>query len=249
MANGTRASTIEQSESGPFDYLVTITGGDCNYVSVDDGVGGFTWELENSDCVDGCATCPTVDAEFLESHGTPESAGERLAVPCSACTGDRWNGKLEVPDGDGLRTSVTRIIRNIQRGNASAPSIGDKVWVRNYFGQWVIVSGGDGDGAIIAFEITDIYRGFGLNCNAVEAVVTNVSSGAGVAEGDEIIVWDIDLGCNFALPPNLLIGLKGKASRMVNNVNPYTWIGPDTIPEGPTRWEVIRLCCAEEELL
>lgn len=110
------------------------------------------------------------------------------------------------------------------------------------------ISGG-GDGAIIAFEITDIYRGFGLNCNAVEAVVLNVSSGSGVAEGDEIIVWDIDLGCNFALPPNLLIGLRGKASRMTNNVDPYTWVGPDTIPEGPTRWEVIRLCCAEEESL
>lgn len=108
---------------------------------------------------------------------------------------------------------------------------------------------GGGDGAIIAFQVTDIYRGFGLNCNAVEAVVTNVSSGSGVAEGDSIIVWDIDLGCNFALPPNLLIGLKGKASRMTNNVNPYTWVGPDTIPEGPTRWEVIRLCCSEEEWL
>jgi hypothetical protein len=143
-------SVIEQSETAPQEYLVTITGGDCNYVSVSDGVGGFTWQADGNTCLAGCGTCPIVDADFLEENGTPTSAGETLTVSCADCEGPRWNGKVEVPDGDSLRRSATRIIRNIQRGAATAPSLGDQVWVRQYFGQWLIVasaevdSGGDG---------------------------------------------------------------------------------------------------------
>lgn len=134
-----RTAMSEQSQDGPPDYLVTITGGNCNYVSISDGVGGFTWQADGDTCLSGCGTCPTVDADFLTDNGTPTSAGERLSVGCVDCTGPRWHGKVEVPDGDGLRTSTSRTIYNIQRGSATDPEVGDKVWVRQYLGQWVIV--------------------------------------------------------------------------------------------------------------
>lgn len=107
-------------------------------------------------------------------------------------------------------------------------------------------------GLKVQFVITDIYRGIGLNCNAVEAVVQNVSCGASwPLVGDEIIVWD-SLGCRFNCPMDLLIGVRGYAERMTTppadselGLEQFA-SGPQ--PERPCRWEVDELCCVEENV-
>lgn len=109
-----------------------------------------------------------------------------------------------------------------------------------------------GGGQIILFKVTDAVPAFSSNpslpnpfiCNAVQAVVENVScSMAGnVNIGDEVIIWD-ELGCNFNLPMDLLIGVYGYATRMVTQDLTEEKVYP---LEYPCYWVVMRLCCVEE---
>lgn len=125
------------------------------------------------------------------------------------------------------------------------------------------VGGGSGL-TVVMFEILDIYRGIGLNCNAVEARILNVScngtaesnpqsgsvsvSGLSSSIGGTIIVWD-SLGCIFNCPMDLLIGVRGYATRMTTPEDGSSLAleqfpsGPQ--PERPCRWEVTTLCCVE----
>lgn len=112
--------------------------------------------------------------------------------------------------------------------------------------KWPIPEDGLSSGfGVIDFEITDIIRGRGLLCNAVEAIVLNVACGVtGVAVNDVITVWD-DRLCRFQLPMNLLIGVQGTAIRM-NTVTTFYDGGAEQ--ETPCHWAVLTLCCVEEAL-
>jgi hypothetical protein len=112
------------------------------------------------------------------------------------------------------------------------------------------LSRGSGD-EIIMFEITEIIRGKGLLCNAVEATVLNVSCNlTSPAVGDTVEIWD-SLGCTFNMPMELLIGVRGYAVRMTTP-DAYSTLGQEQFgdggpqPETPCRWEATRLCCVEE---
>jgi hypothetical protein len=116
--------------------------------------------------------------------------------------------------------------------------------------------GGGGTGAEkILFEIKSIARGVGLNCNAMEVEVLNVSCGATiVSQGDIVIVYD-ELGCVFNGPEHLLLGKRGYAVRMENPDYPDTEIlefaeGTEDIavPTGLCRWAAEKICCIEESV-
>ena len=106
----------------------------------------------------------------------------------------------------------------------------------------------------ISFEITDILRGKGLLCNAVEAKVLGVSCNySGVSPCDIVVVWDGLLQA-FAVPMELLIGVKGYATLMKTPDEYSTCLDFVEFNDGgiqsdrPCRWEVISLGCPEEVL-
>jgi hypothetical protein len=115
--------------------------------------------------------------------------------------------------------------------------------------------GGGGGTEKILFEIKSIARGVGLNCNAMEVEVLNVSCGATiVSQGDIVIVYD-ELGCVFNGPEHLLFGKRGYAVRMENPDYPDTEIlefaeGTEDIavPTGLCRWAAEKICCIEESV-
>lgn len=115
--------------------------------------------------------------------------------------------------------------------------------------------GGRGGGTTtILFEIVRVLRGVGLNCNAMECEVLNVScGGSGVAVGDLVTVYD-EIGCIFNAPEHLLAGLRGYAIRMGNPSyaadDPLVFeAGTESIasPTGTCRWCAQSTCCVEEE--
>lgn len=130
---------------------------------------------------------------------------------------------------------------------ASSLSTDDYVAVmRTKQGFWIPASGGGSSTQIVEFRILSFVRGFGLDCNAVRAVVTNIGCGTtGVSIGDLINVWD-GLLCTFAIPEDLLIGVHGYAIRMLNpGADEYEVVG-GIVETGICRWEVLRICCVEE---
>ena len=121
-------------------------------------------------------------------------------------------------------------------------------------GVWAAASGGGG-GEIIMFEIERVLRGVGLNCNAMECRVLNVSCNMiGVKVGDLLPVYD-EIGCSFNAPEHMLVGLRGYAVRMNNHKNPADETlefaeGTEDIatPKGNCRWVVNKICCIEESI-
>jgi hypothetical protein len=116
------------------------------------------------------------------------------------------------------------------------------------------VSGGSGPHHIL-FVILRVLRGVGLNCNAMECEVLNVSCGGeSVASiGDIVTVYD-EMGCVFNAPEILLIGRRGYAKQMSNPIyrmhDPLVFEpGTEDIaaPTGKCRWAADRLCCVEED--
>ncbi len=147
-------------------------------------------------------------------------------------------------DGTGFKsTGITKTLYGeFLQGTISS---GERVLAWQTAGKhFPVGGGGSGSGpTVISFTITDIYRGIGLLCNAVEATVLEVSCGAtDVDVGDEVIIWDA-LTCTFSMPMELLIGIKGYATRMTTP-DPIGDGGPE--PETPCRWVVTFLCCADE---
>lgn len=114
-------------------------------------------------------------------------------------------------------------------------------------GRYPVLSGSKSGGAeIIHFRIIEVLRGVGLDCNACLCEVINTACGMGSpAIGDEVPVWD-GLGCNFNLPESLLIGLEGYAMKMTNPNAGGEESDTEFTETGPCRWEVQRMCCAEE---
>jgi hypothetical protein len=114
--------------------------------------------------------------------------------------------------------------------------------------------GGGGGATTILFEIVRVLRGVGLNCNAMECEVLNVScGGSGVAVGDLVAVYD-ERGCVFNSPEHLLYGRRGYAIQMKNFAyrmhDPLQFeAGTEDIaaPTGACRWAAQNLCCVEEE--
>lgn len=111
--------------------------------------------------------------------------------------------------------------------------------------KWPIPEDGNGSGAtIISFQIVDVVRGVGFLCNAMECIVIGVNCGLTTpAEGDTVIVWD-GPSCSFNLPFELLDGQYGYAVRMTTPADYFADGGLES--ERPCRWEVLRMCCAEE---
>lgn len=110
--------------------------------------------------------------------------------------------------------------------------------------------GSGSGGATLQFEITEVGVSLGAlaaDCDYVEAEVITPPCNSSVEEGDEIRVFDAQR-CMFNMPASVLIGLKGWATRVVND----TYGNDDCVEglldqEGACKWEVITLCCAEEE--
>jgi hypothetical protein len=116
-----------------------------------------------------------------------------------------------------------------------------------------IGEGGGSGGETILFEIIRPLRGVGVDCNAMECEVLNVSCGlASPSIGALVPVYD-ELGCVFNAPEALLNGKRGYATRMSNpqyGNDPLT-ITPGTEgisePTGVCRWSVQVMCCVEED--
>jgi hypothetical protein len=153
-----------------------------------------------------------------------------------------YSQKLKSIDGNLVASAMTRV-RSLQ-GNILP----------------VAVTQGTGGGVssrsdTILFEIVRIERGVGLNCNAMEVEVLNVSCGTTiVSQGDLVTVYD-EIGCVFNAPEHLLIGMRGYAIRMDNPDYPDTEIlefaeGTEDIavPTGRCRWAAQTLCCVEESV-
>jgi hypothetical protein len=117
-----------------------------------------------------------------------------------------------------------------------------------------ISSGGGAGTPSILFEIVRVLRGFGLNCNAMECEVINITcGGGGVSIGDIVTVYD-EIGCIFNAPEHLLAGLRGYAIQMGNpsyaSDDPLVFEpGTEDIakPTGSCRWCAQSTCCVEEE--
>jgi hypothetical protein len=113
---------------------------------------------------------------------------------------------------------------------------------------------GSGGTPTILFEIIRVLRGFGLNCNAMECEVINISCGDNsVTIGDIVTVYD-EIGCIFNAPEHLLAGLRGYAIKMGNpsyaSDDPLVFEpGTEDIakPTGNCRWCAQNTCCVEEE--
>lgn len=121
---------------------------------------------------------------------------------------------------------------------------------------WCITTTAAGSGTeTVLFEIVRIERGVGLNCNAMECEVLNISCKSSlVAIGDLITVYD-EIGCVFNAPQHLLIGMRGYAIRMDNpdyaQDEPLVFEeGTEDIaaPTGACRWAAQTLCCVEESI-
>lgn len=118
--------------------------------------------------------------------------------------------------------------------------------------RWEVLPSGGGGAPTIMFEIVRIVRGAGLNCNAMECEVLNVScSASGIRPGQTVIVYD-ELGCSFNAPEHLLVGIRGYAKSMDNpSENDPLVFEPGTediaAPTGSCRWCVQKLCCIEED--
>lgn len=115
--------------------------------------------------------------------------------------------------------------------------------------------GSPGGGAsIITFQILRVLRGAGLNCNAMECLVLNVSCGSNAASpGDVVAVYD-EKGCVFNAPEHLLYERRGSAVQMKNfayRMHDPLVFEPGTediaAPTGPCRWVAQDLCCTEEQ--
>ena len=119
----------------------------------------------------------------------------------------------------------------------------------NHYRRSAPPSGSTGQSAQIKFQILDWLPGDPLTspCEAVYAVVTQVSCGSSVQVGDEVIVWDPDL-CWFDLPTSLLIGMKGSANLMRTNTLGLPTMPPMcfTPPEDECSWVVENMCCSEQ---
>jgi hypothetical protein len=118
--------------------------------------------------------------------------------------------------------------------------------------RWEVMAAGGSGTTHILFEIVRVARGFGLNCNAMECLILNVSCSSAISlVGTEVIVYD-ELGCVFNAPEPLLLGIRGYAKKMSNasSLDPLVFEpGTEDIaaPTGSCRWSVDRLCCVEED--
>ena len=120
---------------------------------------------------------------------------------------------------------------------------------RTKSGRWLAINGGGSGGAAsIRFQVLSAGPFLGLvpsdDCDFVVARVLGVScSSSGVSVGDEVYVWDPSY-CHFNLPLSILVGAKGTATSMVNDLDGVVTC-LDYRP-GSCRWVVHSLCCTEE---
>lgn len=148
---------------------------------------------------------------------------------------DQWNA---IPDGT---TQLFRCLNTRNETTGVVPVIPH-------------AAGGTAGTPSILFEIVRVLRGFGLNCNAMECEVINITcGGGGVSIGDIVIVYD-EIGCIFNAPEHLLNGLRGYAIKMGNpsyaSDDPLIFEpGTEDIakPTGNCRWCAQSTCCVEEE--
>lgn len=181
------------------------------------------------------------------THATYPSAGSnKFVVEFGQYTFDDTAVGTETP----TFTAYTPQESRVAYSTIGFVAEGTIVRVMKSHGRWYIIPEGGSGTPVVMFVIDDILRGDGLLCNAVEATVLNVSCNLGSpAVGDSIEVWD-SLGCVFNCPMELLIGVRGYATRMTTPPDGSDLAdeqfpsGPQ--PETPCRWEVTALCCVEE---
>ena len=109
---------------------------------------------------------------------------------------------------------------------------------------------GGGGAGFVVFEIDAVGPYWGntmaVECDYVIATVLRVSCGlTGVDVGDEINVWDFDQ-CWLNLPIEVLVGMRGRASQMRNDLEGVVTCRDPRAAEGNCLWEVNSLCCGEE---
>ena len=100
----------------------------------------------------------------------------------------------------------------------------------------------------IDFEITEWLPDISLTsgCEGAYALITATSCCSSVAEGDEVVVWDVDF-CAFDLPIDLLAGIHGRAwwGKRPSTMGSVPCIYGPTV--GACLWSVGFLkCCGEE---
>jgi len=153
----------------------------------------------------------------------------------------------DVHQGQPIRASEENVLRQIATQNVDLPdAIQDSSGVRQARTR---KRGGSGTG-FIKFEIVAVgpYWGedLGVACDYVVGKVLRVSCGlTGVSVDEEVNIWDFDQ-CWTDLPIEILVGMKGTAVEMRNDMEDVTDCRDDRAAEGACLWEVEHLCCGEE---
>mgnify|MGYP003634999481 CR=1 FL=1 len=120
--------------------------------------------------------------------------------------------------------------------------------------RWYAVSTGGSGNQTIKFVILGPSAAIGqgaIGCDYVTAEVTRIGCDAsGVQIGDTVNIWDPDY-CYLNMPLDLLVGLRGTAQSMQNNISAIDAAELvdcqyEVLAAGACRWEVTSLCCAEE---
>ena len=119
--------------------------------------------------------------------------------------------------------------------------------IRTKSGKWIASPTGGNGATTIRFEVTAAGPHLGstdVDCDFVVATVLGVSCGGNVSVGDEVNVWDPSQ-CHFNLPMDVLIGAKGTATDMTNNIEGVDCLD-ERADEGSCRFVIHSLCCSEE---
>lgn len=120
---------------------------------------------------------------------------------------------------------------------------------RTKFGKWVALSSTGGSGpATIRFQVLAAGPFLGdttVDCDYVVATILGKSCNSTVTVGDEVNVWDPSQ-CHFNLPLAILIGSRGTATDMFNDLVGEIDCSDDRLADGACRFVVHSLCCTEE---
>lgn len=194
----------------------------------------------------------------VTQHGNVGAVVVEIREDIDADDYDQHDAVLMKLDGaDFVDTPQTVMVRNISRQGISASDDSPVRMIARPVSNLglCIEAPSTGGHASILFKILRVLRGVGLNCNAMECEVLNVSCGGEslVSIGDIETVYD-EMGCVFNAAEILLVGRKGYAKQMSNpsyRIQDPLVFEPGTediaTPTGRCRWAADRLCCVEED--
>ena len=151
------------------------------------------------------------------------------------------------PSASGNLNANSRIILHDGVGSAISSGTRTMAYYDPYSCKYYPLHSAGGGAASIRFKVLSVGPSLGSqvdDCDYVVAEVLGVScSSSNVSVGDEVYVWDPSY-CHFNLPISVLVGARGTATSMTNDLNGV--IACLDARLGTCRWVVHSLCCTEE---